>query len=142
MSISDLHGSTAGIDIAHAAESERTRLRAEAADLGGPSPLVSFRDSPESGIDISKAHPGSLPQFITGKSTLLSNLFRDEVGLRTARLAAERITAKNTELRTVRGIEAVHLAVGVARWRIGERGSPHLCCCVRWRSAATTPTSS
>lgn len=122
MSISDLHGSTAGIDIAHAAESERTRLRAEAADLGGPSPLVSFRDSPESGIDISKAHPGSLPQFITGKSTLLSNLFRDEVGLRTARLAAERITAKNTELRTVRGIEAVHLAVGVARWRIGGAG--------------------
>ncbi len=122
MPIGDLHGTTTGIEIAHAAEAERTRLRAEAADLGGPSPLVSFRDTPESGIDISKAHPGSLPQFITGKSTLLSNLFRDEVGLRTARLAAERITAKNTELRTVRGIEAVHLAVGVARWRIGGAG--------------------
>ncbi|WP_432206664.1 AAA family ATPase [Microbacterium phyllosphaerae] len=108
-----------GFGIAHAAEAERTRLRAEAADLGGSSPLVTFRDTVESGIDISKAHPGSLPQFITGKSTLLSNLFRDEVGLRTARLAAERITAKNTELRTVRGIEAVHLAVGVAGWRIG-----------------------
>ncbi|MFT4259225.1 AAA family ATPase [Microbacterium sp.] len=108
-----------GIPVAHAAEAERTRLKAEAADLGGPSPLVQFRDTVESGIDISKAHPGSLPQFITGKSTLLSNLFRDEVGLRTARLAAERITAKNTELRTVRGIEAVHLAVGVAGWRIG-----------------------
>lgn len=120
--ISDLHETTTGIEIAHAAEGERARLRAEAADLGGPSPLVSFRDSAESGIDISKAHPGSLPQFITGKSTLLSNLFRDEVGLRTARLAAERITAKNTELRTVRGIEAVHLAVGVARWRIGGAG--------------------
>ena len=119
VSIGDLRDTTTGIHIAHAAEAERTRLRAEAADLGGPSPLVSFRDGPESGIDISKAHPGSLPQFITGKSTLLSNLFRDEVGLRTARLAAERITAKNTELRTVRGIEAVHLAVGVARWRIG-----------------------
>lgn len=122
MSIGDLRETTTGVDIAHAAEAERTRLRAEAADLGGPSPLVSFRDRPESGIDISKAHPGSLPQFITGKSTLLSNLFRDEVGLRTARLAAERITAKNTELRTVRGIEAVHLAVGVARWRIGGAG--------------------
>ena len=122
VAIGDLHEPTTGVDIAHAAEAERTRLRAEAADLGGPSPLVSFRDSPESGIDISKAHPGSLPQFITGKSTLLSNLFRDEVGLRTARLAAERITAKNTELRTVRGIEAVHLAVGVARWRIGGAG--------------------
>lgn len=122
MSLSDLHEPAPAIEIAHAAEGERTRLRAEAADLGGPSPLVSFRDGPESGIDISKAHPGSLPQFITGKSTLLSNLFRDEVGLRTARLAAERITAKNTELRTVRGIEAVHLAVGVARWRIGGAG--------------------
>ncbi len=119
MTLGELHGSPTGVDVAHAAEAERTRLRAEAADLGGPSPLVSFRDTVESGIDISKAHPGSLPQFITGKSTLLSNLFRDEVGLRTARLAAERITAKNTELRTVRGIEAVHLAVGVAGWRIG-----------------------
>ncbi|WP_412959704.1 AAA family ATPase [Microbacterium sp. 179-I 3D2 NHS] len=115
----DLGETATGVDVAHASEAERTRLRAEAADLGGPSPLISFHDASESGIDISKAHPGSLPQFITGKSTLLSNLFRDEVGLRTARLAAERITAKNTELRTVRGIEAVHLAVGVARWRIG-----------------------
>nr|WP_198147989.1 AAA family ATPase [Microbacterium sp. XT11] len=119
MTLGDLHATTTGVDVAHAADSERARLRAEAADLGGPSPLTSFRDTIESGIDISKAHPGSLPQFITGKSTLLSNLFRDEVGLRTARLAAERITAKNTELRTVRGIEAVHLAVGVAGWRIG-----------------------
>lgn len=122
MTLGELHGSATGVDVAHAAESERERLRAEAADLGGPSPLISYRDGPESGIDISKAHPGSLPQFITGKSTLLSNLFRDEVGLRTARLAAERITAKNTELRTVRGIEAVHLVVGMAGWRIGGVG--------------------
>src|SRR5690606_32361237 len=77
------------------------------------------QDVPEAGIDISKAHPGSIPQFITGKSTLLSNLFRDEVGLRTARLAAERITAKQTELRSLRGIDTVHLAVGLASWRMG-----------------------
>ncbi len=98
---------------------EGDRLRAEAADLGGPSPLTGYRDLPENGIDISRAHPGSLPQFITGRSTLLSNLYRDEVGLRTARLAAERITAKNTELRTVRGLDAVHLAVGLATWKLG-----------------------
>jgi hypothetical protein len=122
VTLGELHESATGVDVAHAAEAERTRLRAEAADLGGASPLVNFRGGAESGIDISKAHPGSLPQFITGRSTLLSNLFRDEVGLRTARLAAERITAKNTELRTVRGIEAVHLAVGVAHWRIGGVG--------------------
>ncbi|MFB7252001.1 AAA family ATPase [Microbacterium sp. NPDC056234] len=111
--------SSTGVGLPHAADAERARLKAEAADLGGPSPLVRYHDGVEGGIDISKAHPGSLPQFITGRSTLLSNLFRDEVGLRTARLAAERITAKHTELRTVRGIEAVHLAVGLAGWRIG-----------------------
>ncbi|MGO2682752.1 MAG: AAA family ATPase [Microbacterium sp.] len=119
VTIGDQQDDPTAIAVAHIAESERIRLRAEAADLGGRSPLITYRDTVEGGIDISKAHPGSLPQFITGKSTLLSNLFRDEVGLRTARMAAERITAKNTELRTVRGIDAVHLAVGLAGWRIG-----------------------
>lgn len=104
----------------HVAEPDRERLRAEALQLGGPSPLLAYVDAPESGIDITKAHPGSLPQFITGKSTLLSNLFRDEVALRTARLAAEKITAKHVELRTVRGIDAVNLSVGHASWRVGE----------------------
>ncbi|MFB9645370.1 AAA family ATPase [Microbacterium terregens] len=103
----------------HVAEPERDRLRAMAADLGGPSTLLHFDDANSGGIEITKAHPGSLPQFITGRSTLLSNLFRDEVALRNARLAAERITAKNVELRTARGIEPVHLAVGLASWRIG-----------------------
>ncbi|MGB3376413.1 MAG: hypothetical protein WBA87_14880, partial [Microbacterium sp.] len=83
MNLGELSDSSTGVDIAHAAEARRTQLRAEAADLGGASPLVLFGDDPDAGIDISKAHPGSLPQFITGRSTLLSNLFRDEVGLRT-----------------------------------------------------------
>ncbi|GAA2888048.1 AAA family ATPase [Microbacterium esteraromaticum] len=122
VTLGDLSDSSTGVDIAHVAEERRTSLRAQAADLGGASPLTTFIDAPESVIDISKAHPGSLPQFITGRSTLLSNLFRDEVGLRTARMAAERITARNTELRTVRGIDAVRLAVGIARWRLG--GAP------------------
>ncbi|HWI30334.1 MAG TPA: AAA family ATPase [Microbacterium sp.] len=111
--------SEVGVTVMHIAEPDRERLRAEARDLGGRSPLLRYVDTPETGIDITKAHPGSLPPFITGKSTLLSNLFRDEVALRTARLAAERITAKHVELRTIRGIDAVHLGVGLASWRIG-----------------------
>nr|WP_246160047.1 AAA family ATPase [Microbacterium rhizomatis] len=110
----------------HAADPERQRLRAQAAELGGRSTLLHFAggrdagvDGQDPGIEITQAHPGSLPQFITGRSTLLSNLFRDEVALRNARLAAERITAKNVELRTARGVEAVRLAVGLASWRIG-----------------------
>ncbi len=115
----DLGLSEPGVTVMHIAEPERIRLRALAADLGGASTLLHFDDANGGGIEITKAHPGSLPQFITGRSTLLSNLFRDEVALRNARLAAERITAKNVELRTARGIEPVNLAVGLASWRIG-----------------------
>ena len=81
--------------VSHIAEPERDRLRVQAAALGGRSTLLHFSDAFCASIEITKAHPGSLPQFITGRSTLLSNLFRDEVALRNARLAAERITAKN-----------------------------------------------
>lgn len=122
----DLGVAEPGVVVAHVADPERERLRVVAGDLGGPSPLLHFpmgpdgREAPEAGIDITTAHPGSLPQFITGKSTLLSNLFRDEVALRTARIAAERITTKHLELRTVRGIDAVRLAVGMAVWRVAD----------------------
>ncbi|QKJ21103.1 AAA family ATPase [Microbacterium hominis] len=103
--------------VVHIAEPERDRMRTQAAALGGRSTLRHFSDR-DPAIEITQAHPGSLPQFITGRSTLLSNLFRDEVALRNARLAAEAVTAKNTELVTARGLEAVHLAVGLASWRL------------------------
>ncbi|WP_171013093.1 AAA family ATPase [Microbacterium sp. 2FI] len=107
------------VTVMHIAEPERDRLRVQAAELGGRSTLLHFSDAHDASIEITKAHPGSLPQFITGRSTLLSNLYRDEVALRGARLAAERITAKNLELRTTRGLDAVRLAVGLASWSIG-----------------------
>ena len=76
-----------------------------------------FVDTPRTRIELSTTHPGGLPQFITGKSTLLSSLIRDELALRNARLAAAEITQKGIELRSVRGIESVHLAIGLASWR-------------------------
>lgn len=109
-----------GVTVTHIAEPERQRLREQAAGLGGRSTLLHFRDGTDAGLEITKAHPGSLPQFFTGRSTLLSNLFRDEVALRNARLAAERITAKNVELRTARGLDVVYLAVGLANWRFDD----------------------
>ncbi len=120
MNPSDLQVAEPGVPIAHVADEERERLRESAGRLGGESALLRYREAPESFIEITTAHPGSLPQFITGRSTLLSNLFRDEVALRGARLAAERIAAKNVELRTARGIDAVRLAVGLASWRVGS----------------------
>ncbi|MCR2816646.1 AAA family ATPase [Microbacterium sp. zg.Y843] len=115
----DLGVADPGVVVTHVAEGERARLRSEAARLGGRSSLLHYVDAGDAGIEITKAHPGSLPQFITGRSTLLSNLFRDEVALRGARLAAERITARDVELRTARGLDTVNLAVGLATWRLG-----------------------
>ncbi|MDR6613775.1 AAA family ATPase [Leifsonia sp. 1010] len=96
------------------------RWRDEIAAVGGVSPLLHFEDSPRTRIELSTTHPGGLPQFITGQSTLLSSLIRDELALRTARAAANAITAKGIELRSVRGIESVHLAIGLAQWRHGS----------------------
>src|SRR6218665_2366273 len=81
------------------------------------SPLTRFEDTPRTRIELSTTHPGGLPQFITGKSTLLSSLIRDELALRNARIAAAEITQRGIELWSVRGIESVHLAIGLASWR-------------------------
>ncbi|WP_353828976.1 AAA family ATPase [Agromyces sp. SYSU T0242] len=101
------------------AEPSWRRWHAELRELGGRSPLLHFEDAPRTRIELSTTHPGGLPQFITGKSTLLSSLIRDELALRNARLAAGEITQKGVELRSVRGIESVHLAIGLASWRAG-----------------------
>ncbi|TFB70584.1 AAA family ATPase [Cryobacterium glaciale] len=93
------------------------RWRDELAALGGRSPLLHFTDEARTRIELSATHPGGLPQFIIGKTTLLSNLIRDELALRNARLAANEITQKGIELRSMRGIESVNLAIGLAEWR-------------------------
>ena len=108
-----------GLVAGNIAEPVWQRWRDEIAGLGGASPLLHFEDSPRTRIELSSTHPGGLPPFITGQSTLLSSLIRDELALRTARAAANAITAKGIELRSVRGIESVHLAIGLAQWRHG-----------------------
>ncbi|WP_208321953.1 AAA family ATPase [Microbacterium chengjingii] len=107
------------VEMGNVADDEWQRWRNDLAEIGGESPLLHFDDEREYRIELGAAHPGSLPQFITGNSTLLSNLIRDDVALRSARVAADLITTKGIELRTVRGLEAVHLSVGLAHWRHG-----------------------
>nr|WP_227000935.1 AAA family ATPase [Protaetiibacter intestinalis] len=98
------------------ADPARAAWREELAGLGGPSPLLHFVDTPTTRIELSTTHPGGLARFITGKSTLLSQLIRDDLALRSARIAAERITARSLELSTTRGLDAVHLGIGIVRW--------------------------
>ncbi|HEY2644794.1 MAG TPA: AAA family ATPase [Galbitalea sp.] len=102
---------------ANVAEPSWAAWRGELASVGGPSPLLHFVDTPRTRIELSATHPGGLAQFITGKSTLLSNLIRDEVALRVAKTAAGAIAAKGLELSTARGIDGIHLGIGVVDWR-------------------------
>jgi hypothetical protein len=94
----------------------RQHWRAELARVGGRSPLLHFVDDPTTRIELSTTHPGGLARFITGASTLLSQLIRDDIALRAARLAADRIAAKGLELSSTRGIDAIRLGIGVATW--------------------------
>ena len=96
--------------------SEHDAWREELASIGGESPLIHFDDEPMNRIELSTTHPGGMPQFITGQKILLSALIRDDVALRQARIAAGRVTDKATEMRAVRGLETVHLGIGIAKW--------------------------
>ncbi|WP_397545178.1 DUF4011 domain-containing protein, partial [Salinibacterium sp.] len=101
------------------AEPVWAQWRAELAAIGGRNPLLHFDDASRTHIELSTTHPGGLAQFITGKTTLLSNLIRDDVALRTAKLAAGVIASKGLELQSARGIDSVHLGIGIAEWRHG-----------------------
>ncbi|KQO84072.1 AAA family ATPase [Frigoribacterium sp. Leaf263] len=105
-----------GLSVGNAAEPVWAVWRQQLGEIGGRSTLLHFGDEQRARIELSTTHPGGLAQFITGKTTLLSSLIRDDLALRTARLAAGEIAAKGLELATVRGIDAVHLAIGVAAW--------------------------
>ena len=95
---------------------EHEAWREELARIGGRSPLLHFDDQPANRIELSTTHPGGMPQFITGQKILLSALIRDDLALRYARVAAGRVTDKAAEMRAVRGLETVHLGIGVAKW--------------------------
>jgi hypothetical protein len=98
------------------ADPVRSQWRAELAAVGGRSPLLHFVDDPSTRIELSTTHPGGLARFITGQTTLLSQLIRDDVALRSARVAADNVSAKGLELSTTRGIDAVRLGIGLACW--------------------------
>jgi len=105
-----------GIEPSNIAEPTWLRWHSELSSIGGPSSLLHFVDAPRTRIELGATHPGGIAQFITGKTTLLSNLIRDDLALRSAKLAAGLIAAKGLELASTRGIDSVHLGIGIAEW--------------------------
>ncbi|MFC5339060.1 AAA family ATPase [Leucobacter denitrificans] len=104
------------VSVVEAFTAEHEAWRKEITSIGGRNPLLYFDDHPANRIELSTTHPGGLPQFISGNKILLSALIRDDLALRHARAAAARVTDKANEMRAVRGIETVNLAVGLAKW--------------------------
>ncbi|MET3767762.1 hypothetical protein ABIB15_000424 [Marisediminicola sp. UYEF4] len=106
--------------LGNVAEPTWTGWRDELSRVGGRSPLLHFVDAPRTRIELSTTHPGGLAQFITGKTTLLSSLIRDDLALRAAKMAAGAIATKGVELATARGIDSVHLGIGIAEWQFAS----------------------
>ena len=63
----DLGVAEPGVEVVHAADSNSaTGCAPQPQRFGGPSPLLHFADDADAAIDVTTAHPASLPQFITG----------------------------------------------------------------------------
>ena len=128
---------------ANIAEPMRQGWRDELAEIGGRSPLLHFVDGPRTRIELSTTHPGGLAQFITGKTTLLSQPHprRPRPAHRQARRRRDRRQGPRTahharhRLRPPR-----HRPRRVAARR--RSSTARRSCCARSRSAATAATSS
>ena len=87
---------------------------AEIRAIGNTNPLTNFEPNAYGQFDLDKAHPGGLAQFVSSKTTTLSNLFRESLTFSKSLAAARRIYEKGATLRNTVGIETIYLAGGVA----------------------------
>lgn len=97
----------------HQSAPTREQWFSEINQIGGTDPLSHFKDNSYGQINLEKAHPGGLASFVTGRSTLLSNLIRDSLSYSRAYSAATRIKRKQDSLSEQFGIESLYLASGV-----------------------------
>ncbi len=81
--------------------------------VGLANPLKNLVLDPYAQIDLERAHPGGLAQFITSKPTLLSNLVRDPLAFSKSLAAAKRIKAKAERLDDHFGLNSLFLAGGL-----------------------------
>ena len=85
----------------------------EIKQIGCSDPLSLFRDNSFGQINLDRAHPGGLAQFVTGRPALLSNLVRDPLSFSRALSAARRIKAKQLSLSEHFGLDTLYMASGL-----------------------------
>ena len=87
-------------------------FKAELDAVGGSNPLRNLLLDPYAQIDLERAHPGGLAQFVTAKPTMLSNLVRDPLAFSKSLAAAKRIKSKGDRLDDHFGLHSLFLAGG------------------------------
>ena len=88
--------------------------REEIRGIGVTNPLVNFEPNTFGQIDLERAHPGGLAQFVSGGTTVLSNLVRDPLAYSRAAAAARRIRLKAEQLDSHFGVQSIFLVGGLA----------------------------
>ncbi|MFM7029623.1 MAG: hypothetical protein ACKOWK_00975, partial [Micrococcales bacterium] len=87
--------------------------RAEIQAIGVTNPLLTYEFDSFCQIDLDRAHPGGMAQFVSTGSSLLSNLVRDPLAFSKALAAAKRIDGKTHKLRDHYGLETCYIAGGL-----------------------------
>ena len=81
--------------------------------IGGTNPLLNFESNPYGQLDLDKAHPGGIAQFVSARATTLSSLFREPLTFSKGLATARRIAERGAKLEQTAGIKTVFLAGGL-----------------------------
>ena len=105
------------------------RWRLDLSRVGDRDALLHYEDLPTGTLDLATAHPGGLAQFLAGRPTRLSSLFREPAAHAAARRSARAIRTTVSQLADEHGLDAGRLAVGMVTWRsprVGDVVAPVL----------------
>ncbi|MFC0488179.1 DUF4011 domain-containing protein [Sinomonas atrocyanea] len=106
---------------------EEARLEAWLSALPGvtgPDTMLGYYPGTDGSIDLTRAHASGLAQLLAGRRTRLSTLLRERHDYTRAARAARNLRAKSHELANERGVDAGHLAAGLATWTSAVGGKP------------------
>ncbi len=113
----ELPAPSAGELVAEAA----ARWRAALADLAGASALDDIGALGDAVVDLTAAHPSGIAQLFAGRTTRLSNLFREGASLPIARRHARAVALHALDHEQQYGVPSTYLAIGVATWFGGAK---------------------
>lgn len=93
--------------------------RSTLVSLAGGSTLADVTLLGDAVLDLTAAHPSGIAQLFAGRSTRLSNIFREKSALPVARRRARSVAQRSQEQAERYGIAPTYLAIGLATWTEG-----------------------